>query len=107
MPKGQVKNYSSRELWVIRKDSGPAIAYRLAPGRKSPSDIDADGFRAVDGTPVDGHTSWVKIIDLSTADVKDDGLTLKRGCLLCADVEEDEFGEVSFDESPDWGDPLD
>jgi len=106
MFKGQVKNYSSRELWVVRKDAGPAIAYRLAPGRKSPDEVDADGFRAVDGTPIDGHTSRVKIVDLSTADVEDDGPELKRGCTLCMDVGEDEFGKVTFDDSLGWGEPL-
>lgn len=106
MLKGQVKNYSARELWLVETDSGTAIAHRLAPGHKSPDSVDADGFRAVDGTPVDGHQSWVKIIDLSTADVKDGDRDLKRGCVLCRNVGDDEFGEVAFDQGADWGDLL-
>ncbi|MGF1520794.1 MAG: hypothetical protein ACFBSF_00560 [Leptolyngbyaceae cyanobacterium] len=103
---GQVNNRSSRELWVVRKDDGPAIAYKLAPGHRSPEDVDADGFRAVDGTPVDGHIAWVKIIDLSTANVEDDGSSLTRGCLLCKDVGDQEFGDISYDDSPGWGELL-
>lgn len=106
MPNGKVKNYSSKELWVVKKDDGPAIAYRLAPGYQSPDTVDADGFRAVDGTPVDGHSSWVKIIDLATAEVRDNGGCLQRGCLLCINVEDNEFGSMSFDHSESWGTPL-
>jgi hypothetical protein len=107
MPKGQVKNHSSKTLWVVENDSGPAVAHKLAPKKKSPSGTDADGFKAVDGTPVDGHRSWVKIIDLSTADVADksDG-TLARGCYLCKDVQENEFGPVRYDSAEGWGEPL-
>lgn len=107
MPKGQVKNQSSRPLWVVEDDSGSMVAHKLAPGYQSPSDIDADGFMAADGTPVNGHQTWIKIIDLATATVEDDGSQLKQGCLLCTNVDMDEFGDVSFDASVDWGDPLD
>ena len=106
MPNGKVRNYSSRELWVVKLDAGPAIAYKLAPGRQSPDEVDADGFKAVDGTPVDGHTSWVKIVDVSTADVKDGDGELMRGCLMCMDVEDGEFGEVVYDDASDWGGPI-
>ena len=106
MPKGQVKNHSSKVLWVVENDSGPAIAHKLAPGRKSPKGTDADGFKAVDGTPVDGHTSWVKIVDLSTADVADKNGALTRGCLLCGNVGENKFGPVRYDPSGGWGQPL-
>ncbi|MGF1495454.1 MAG: hypothetical protein ACFB8W_01335 [Elainellaceae cyanobacterium] len=60
----------------------------------------------MDGTPIDGHTHWVKIVDLSTADIEDDGPDLKRGCTLCMDVGDDEFGKVTFDDSLGWGEPL-
>ncbi len=106
MPKGQVKNHSSKTLWVIENDSGPAIAHKLAAGKQSPSSVDADGFKAVDGTPVDGHTSWVKIVDLSTADVADKDGALTRGCILCYNVQDGEFGPYQLDQSEGWGEPL-
>ncbi len=34
-------------------------AYQLAPGYQSPSDIDADGFCAVDDIPIDDYKGWV------------------------------------------------
>lgn len=106
--KGQVKNYSSHELWVVETDTGNgAVAHKLYPGQKSPDHIDADGFRAVDGTPIDGHTAWVKIVDLSTATVEDSEGALKRGCLLCLSVDDNEFGEVRFDLTENWGEPVD
>ena len=103
MPNGQVRNHSSKKLWVVETDSGPARAHKLLPGRQSPSNVDADGFKAVDGTKIDGHGSWVKILDLSTADVADDGAELTRGCVLCTNVGENEFGPVEFLEGEGWG----
>ena len=101
MPNGKVRNHSSKALWVVES----ARAHKLPPGHESPSGIDADGFKAFDGvTPIDGHLSWVKIIDLSTADVRDDGSNLTRGCYLCTNVEDDEFGDVTFDPADGWGD---
>jgi hypothetical protein len=106
MPNGQVKNYSSRDLWVVSLDKGRAIAHRLAPSSQSPSRIDVDSFRAVDGTPVDGHAAWVKILDVLAAEVEDADHELRRGCFLYKNVGDDEFGDVVFDDSPDWGEPL-
>ena len=103
---GQVKNHSNKVLWVVETDSGKAVAHRLAPKRKSPPSVDADGFRAVDGTPVDGHKSWVKIIDWSTADVKSKGGKLTRGCYLCRNVGELEFVTVEYSDAGGWGLPL-
>ena len=91
MPNGRVRNHSSRPLWVVGNDRGRPVARRLEPGRETPDGLDADGFRAVDGTPIDGHDAWVKIIDLATADVRDDGAELKRGCFLCKSVGDREF----------------
>jgi len=106
MPKGSVRNHSSRTLWVVETDTGTAVAHLLEPSQQSPSSVDADGFKAVDGTPIDGHTSWVKIRDISTADVRDSGTELTRGCMVCSSVTEFEFGTVRFDRSPGWGRPL-
>lgn len=106
MAHGQVKNHSSKTLWVVETDTGHAIAHKLAPGWQSRIAVDADGFRAVDGTPVDGHTSWVKINNFSTADVSDQGSQLTRGCVICWNVQDNEFGDVTFDQSSSWGEPI-
>jgi hypothetical protein len=103
---GRVNNHSSRDLWVVETDSGPAIAHLLGPGRRSPESVGADGFRAADGTPVDGHTSWVKVWDGLTADVRDAGAELTRGCALCVDRKDGEFGPVRYDSTAGWGSPL-
>ena len=103
---GQVNNHSSKYLWVVETDSGKAVAHKLAPQRRSPPGVDADGFKAVDGTPINGHTSWIKIVNVSTANVKDDGDELTRGCILCWKVDESEFGQVTYDFSEVWGEPL-
>lgn len=100
---GKVVNHSSRTLWVVETDSGTATAHKLASGRRSPSDVDADGFKAHDGTKVDGHDSWVKVTNVSTADVEDKGSSLTRGCIACYNVEENEFGKVTYDQSAGWG----
>jgi len=106
MPNGRVRNHSSKTLWVVETDTGPAVAHKLAPGRQSPGSVDADGFRAVDGTPVDAHTSWVKLIDLSTADVADSGDQLTRGCVLCGNVGDNQFGTVTYNDADEWGEPI-
>lgn len=106
MPRGQVKNHSSKTLWVVETDSGRAIAHKLGPNRQSSRSVDADGFKAVDGTLIDGHGSWVKLVDLSTADVADQGSALTRGCILCTNVNDNEFGDVTYDGSSGWGEPL-
>jgi hypothetical protein len=106
MARGQVKNHSSKTLWVVETDTGPAIAHKLFPGMESPGTVDADGFRAVDGTLVDGHGSWVKINDFSTADVSNNAAELSRGCILCGNVQDNEFGNVTFDQSTEWGVPI-
>jgi len=106
---GQVINESTRELWVVENDraSEQPVAHKLAPNRQSPGDIDADGFRAVDSSvSVDGHRSWVKINDLSTATVRDRGANLTSNCIACRNVGEGEFGTVTFRHTSGWGEPI-
>jgi hypothetical protein len=104
---GAVINYSSKTLWVVNTDSGQAIAHKLATMRRSPKGCDADGFKAVDGTPVNGHTSWVKVTDISTAGVSDGpNGELTRGCIACYNVDENEFGAVTYMAAEGWGEPL-
>ena len=65
---GQVKNFSSVELWVVNTERG-TVARKLAPGFKTPPKVDVDGFKRVDGLAIEGHKNWWKIYDGSTAEV--------------------------------------
>ena len=47
------------------------IAHKLEPNKKTPFGIDADGFKRVDGKPIDGHKYWWKITSISTAEIYD------------------------------------
>lgn len=105
---GRVKNYSSKWLWVVETDSGKAVAHKLGPNRQSPAGVDADGFKAVDGTPIDGHASWIKVNNLGTADVEFKDGKMTPGCVwpFCTKVEETEFGPVTYDHALGWGENL-
>lgn len=104
--KGQVKNYSSKTLWILVSQSGGMFAYKLAPGHQSPSNIDADGFQADDNTAIDGYRGWVKIVDISTTEVRDQAEQLTAECLFCGNVDDREFGRVTFIDQDDWGEPI-
>ncbi|MCC7440657.1 MAG: DUF3892 domain-containing protein [Bdellovibrionales bacterium] len=104
--KGQVRNYSSKAIWVIETDSGRPVAHLLAPMTKSPNGVDADAFRRVDGKPIQGHKSWWKIYDFSTAEIFDKGDDLKTSALTQTAVMDDEFGgpkSITYDRSENWG----
>ncbi len=105
---GQIKNTSSKILWVVETDTGPAIAHKLAPGRKSPSDVDADGVKAVDGTAINDHSSWWKIKDGCVGTVKNSGAQLDLTTIPIpgSRVQENEFGNVDFKADDGWGVPL-
>ena len=79
--KGKVINHSDIELWVIETTTnhphGPPIAHKLSGKRKSPKNIDADGFRRIDAKPIDGHKEWWKILDANNADIYARGTDLK------------------------------
>jgi hypothetical protein len=60
----------------------------------------------VDGTTIDGHGSWVKINELSTADVANSSSQLTRGCVLCYNVDDNEFGNVTYNNADGWGEPI-
>lgn len=105
--KGAVKNHSTKTLWVVENTStGKPIAHKLGPGRRSPPNIDADGFKRVDGKPVQKHTSWWKIRNHTTADIYDKGNGLIVRIIVMKKVKEDEFGNVKYAPSPGWGIPL-
>jgi hypothetical protein len=104
-PKGIVRNQSNGVLWVVENDSGRAIAHLLAPGLRSPQNLDADGVMDQRRTPISGHVSWWKARDISIADVRSEAGNLTIDCLTCSAVFDLEFGPVLFDESPGWGQP--
>lgn len=75
---GSVKNYSKVELWVLETDTtGNPIARVLKPGYKTPSNIDTDAFKRIDGKAIQGHKNWWKFYDFSTVEVSTDGRGLK------------------------------
>lgn len=105
--RGVIENESKHQLWVVETDSGRAVAHLLAPGRRSPHTVDADGVRCENGAPIDAHGSWWKARDISVARVGEDDGVLSLSCLFCTRVQDDEFGtSVRFDRSAGWGEPL-
>lgn len=108
--KGRVKNHSSKALWVVESDTnhphGPAIAHLLKPNHKSPLNIDADGFKRYDGKAINGHRFWWKIIGHTTADVYNSGNDLRIDIIYKKAVPDNEFGNVKFDNSENWGSPI-
>lgn len=102
---GQVKSFSSKELWTIENDTGKPIARKLVPGFKTPPMVDCDGFKRVDGKPIDGHASWWKIYDVSTAEVFDKGASLEVSAVTKTAVDENHFGTPEY-RNESWGFPI-
>lgn len=75
---------------------------------KTPPNIDADGFRRVDGIAVEGHKSWWKIYGGSTMEIFDDGDRLKISVIRKVAVTDSEFTdkEVIYDKSEKWALPI-
>ena len=103
---GQVKNYSSKLLWVLVSKGDRMYAYQLNSGYQSPSNIDADGFCAVDKTPIDNYRGWIKIVDICTAEVRDRAEQLTSECMFCGNVKDQEFGKVKFVYESNWGEAI-
>lgn len=102
---GQVKNYSSRRLWVIETNSGEPIARWLESGFKTPKNSDVDGFKRFDGISVAGHPNWWKIYDFSTAEVFDARHDLKVSVISKTAVDENHFGSPLYQQES-WGTPI-
>ncbi len=109
--KGRARNHSSVPLWVIETTTnhpqGPPIAHCLQPGKKSPADIDSDGYKRMDSASIHGHGSWWKITDVSTADIFTNGQDLLTLVIYESAVAEDHFGTPIYkgcEES--WGEPI-
>ena len=103
--RGQVKNFSSKRLWVIETDSGVPIARWLESGFKTPQNIDVDGFKRFDGVPVAGHPNWWKIYDFSTAEIFNAGQDLRVSAISKTAVDENHFGKPLYKQES-WGTPM-
>ena len=108
--KGHINNYSSKPLWVVVGTGDKAVAYLLPPMTKTPPNIDADGFRRVDGKPVQGHKSWWKIYSGSTMEIFDNGDDLKVSVIKKTPVDDSEFAgkdkKVIYEDSKQWAVPI-
>lgn len=100
---GQVKNFSSKEFWVLETDSGKAIAHRLPAGYKTPPTVDCDAFKRTDGKLLEGHGNWWKFYDFSTVELFDEkGGAIHISALTKTAVDERHFGEPTY-ERGGWG----
>ncbi len=106
--KAHVKNFSSQPLWVLENEDDRPVAHLLRPMTKSPIKIDTDAFRRRDGKPIEGHKSWWKIYDGSTAEVFDKGKDLSISVITKTAVEDKEFSTdapITYEEKT-WGTPI-
>jgi hypothetical protein len=94
--KGQVKNFSSVELWTLDTESGLPVAHRLPPGYKSPISIDIDAFKRIDGLAIESHDNWWKFYDFSTPEIYDQGKSISVSTVSKTAVDESHFGKVTY-----------
>lgn len=101
---GTVYNHSSKSLWVV----ADGVAHRLDPKRRSPYFVDADGAKTIDGTAIDGHSSWWKVRDFFVLHVFDDNSDKPTLGFFHwgSKVAEGEFGKLTYDNSDGWGHPI-
>ncbi len=100
---GHIYNRSSQPLWVIVTSPTQAFAYRLAPNHKSPDSLDADAVKSTNGTSIESDTTWYKVLDGATGEVRDAPSGLQIDCLLCYPVHYSEFNPVIYSDSTKWG----
>ena len=100
---GQVINRSSIKLLVIENDSGKPTAHILGQKKKTPTGLDADGFKRFDGKTILGNKTWWKITDWSTADIYQINNDILIPVSLTVPVADKHFGEYVIDKSENWG----
>ena len=113
---GSVINLSSSILLV----AAGGKAYRLKPDHVSPHKVDADGVRALDGSPIDGWNAWIKLRDgmqvtvteglgtgltISANDRRHWGVPQLRWFTALSRRSLAYFGSA-IDPTPNWGTPL-
>lgn len=102
---GQVKNFSTVELWVIETDSSIPTARKLKAGFKTPIQVDVDAFKRIDGLAIDKHKNWWKFYDVSTAEIHGDSKKLTVSIISKTAVGEYHFNKfIYLDEY--WGSPI-
>ena len=104
--KGHVINHSSKELFVIENDSGRVIVHRLGARRKSPRNVDADGFKRADGKAILFHKNWWKVPNFFTAHIFQVGADILIPASVMIPVGDNRFGHYEFDRAKDWGEEL-
>ncbi len=104
--KGHVLNHSSKELLVLETDSGPPVVHKLGPKKKSPANVDADGFKRADGESILLHSSWWKIPDDFKADIYQVGGNFLIPVSVMAPVPDLHFGNYEIRQEADWGEKL-
>ena len=104
--KGQILNHSSKELFVIETDSGPPVVHRLGPKRKSPKNVDADGFRRSDGEPILLHNGWWKVPDFCKADVYQVDENIIIPISIMVPVSDAHFGNYKIKEELGWSEEM-
>lgn len=104
--KGQILNHSTIGLLVIENDSGKPTAHWLGPKMKSPSTMDADGFKRFDGKPILLHNSWWKVPDVFRADVFEIGSDFLMPVSILIPVGDNHFGNYKISKDRDWGEKL-
>ncbi|MEW6056482.1 MAG: DUF3892 domain-containing protein [Bdellovibrionota bacterium] len=106
--KGRIINYSSKLLWIVQGEEGIATAYILPPRTRSPQNVDVDGFRRLDGKPIEGHKSWWKVYDASTIEIFDDGEGIRTSKVKRKPVTDEEFTKkgIKYNKSENWAVPI-
>lgn len=67
------------------------------------SDVDADGFKRVDGQTVLGHSDWWKIIPLVSVDIYQIGADFLVPISLMRPVPDQQFGPYEIVKNESWG----
>ena len=106
--RGQIFNHASVDLLVIENGSGeyPPIVHRLGPKRKSPDNLDADGFKRADGKSILKHKSWWKVPNFFAADIYQLGSDFLVPISVMIPVPDNWFGAYKMAKEKDWGTPL-
>lgn len=82
------------------------MAHKLKPNFRSRLSFDIDGFKRVDGKPIENHKFWWKISGYTTADIFDKGQGVGVDVSIKFNVPDHQFGAVKYDHSDDWGIPI-
>jgi hypothetical protein len=106
---GKVANKSNAWVWVLFDKDGKVYAKMLAPGKKSPGDIDADAVKhTLPGGKLNGYEEWWRLKNGAEVEVYDDGglLKLKQTSWIgeLVKTKESDWGTINYDTADiAWG----